>query len=126
MVYSLLSTVPQNSMGTFSVIALMTGSVLDRHFPTLNATESAISNNTGRFIKISIKFLTMPLPVINYHTSSRTKLLKVNGITDYYEKLEMATTLSFIVGILNIAFGLLNLGSMAILLAKPVVAGEVF
>ena len=117
-------------MGTFSVIALMTGSVLDRHFPTLNATESAISNNTGRFIKppekISIKFLTMPLLVINYHTSSRSKLLKVNGITDYYEKLEMATTLSFIVGILNIAFGLLNLGSMAILLAKPVVAGEVF
>ena len=50
----------------------------------------------------------------------------MNGITDYYEKLEMATTLSFIVGILNIAFGLLNLGSMAILLAKPVVAGEFF
>ena len=50
----------------------------------------------------------------------------MNGITDYYEKLEMATTLSFIVGILNIAFGILNLGSMAILLAKPVVAGEVF
>ena len=50
----------------------------------------------------------------------------VNGVTDYHEKVEMATTLSFIVGILHIAFGLFNLGSMAILLAKPVVAGKIF
>jgi len=32
-VYSLLSTVPQNSMGTFSIISLMSGSVLDSRFP---------------------------------------------------------------------------------------------
>jgi len=35
----------------------------------------------------------------------------------------MAVSLSFLVGILNILFGLLNLGCMSILLAKPVVAG---
>ena len=95
MIYSLLSTVPQNSVGTFSIIALMTGSVLDKHFPIAPGNESIAMN------------------------ASTT----VNGITDYWAKVEMGVSLSFLVGVLNIAFGLLNLGCMSILLAKPVVAG---
>jgi len=60
-VYSLLSTVPQNSVGTFSIIALMTGSVLDKHFPAPpNATEFEIDARTS------------------------------NGVLDYNDKLEMA------------------------------------
>ena len=29
----MLSTVPQNSVGTFSIVSLMSGAVLDKHFP---------------------------------------------------------------------------------------------
>jgi len=46
MVYSLLSTVPQNSVGTFSIIALMSGSVLDKHFPTGNGNGTDSLNTT--------------------------------------------------------------------------------
>lgn len=88
--YSFLSTVPQNSVGTFSVISLMVGSVLDKHFPTPQ-------NMTDDMLK--------------------------NGITDYDAKLEMAVSLSFMVGLFQIAFGILNLGCLSILLAKPVVSG---
>ena len=41
----MLSTVPQNSVGTFSIISLMSGAVLDKHFP-LRSTNGTNSTTT--------------------------------------------------------------------------------
>ena len=41
----MLSTVPQNSVGTFSIISLMSGAVLDKHFPLRsNGTNSSVTD----------------------------------------------------------------------------------
>lgn len=82
-VYSILSTVPQNSTGTFSIIALMTGAAVDKNFPSNGTVDAA----------------EMP------------------------EKVAFASALALVVGIIQVLFGILNLGAISILLAKPVVAG---
>jgi len=89
--YSILSTVPQNSTGTFSIIALMTGAAVDKQFQTVsppNGTDTAL-----------------------FETELMT------------EKVKFASALALVVGIIQVLFGLLNLGAVSILLAKPVVAG---
>ena len=89
--YSILSTVPQNSTGTFSIIALMTGAAVDKQFPAVIP-----ANGTD---------------MVAYETELMT------------EKVKFASALALVVGIIQVLFGLLNLGAVSILLAKPVVAG---
>lgn len=89
----MLSTVPQNSVGTFSIISLMSGAVLDKHFPlrSINGTNSTATAD--------------------------------DFDPDYDAKVGLSIAMTFMVGLFHLAFGLLNLGFLSILLPKPVVGG---
>ena len=54
MVYSMLSTVPQNSVGTFSIISLMSGAVLDKHFPLRSTNETATDFDPDYDAKVGV------------------------------------------------------------------------
>jgi MFS superfamily sulfate permease-like transporter len=87
-------------MGTFSIVSLMSGAVVDKHFPDstrLNTTTPTTLNTT----------------------------LEIDHVTDelYDKKVELSISLSFLVGILHLSFGLFNLGCLSVLLPKPVVSG---
>ena len=97
--YSLFGTSRHNSVGTFAVISLMTGAVVDEY-----VTPDQCQNGTTRDDEFDIE----PLP--NYDVACVNQL-----------KSEFVYSVTMLVGLMQIIFGLCQFGRLSILLPRHVV-----
>lgn len=98
LIYALLGTARHSSIGSFGVVCLMTGKVLDEF----------IAAQTASTIPPLVGNITNDLP------PSTTRI---------YTRMEVATVLALMNGIVEIVLGLLKLGSLCVYLSDMLVSG---
>ncbi|XP_068719707.1 prestin-like isoform X1 [Montipora capricornis] len=104
-VYMLMGTSRHLSVGSFAVICLMVAQVCERELSSMTVETSPASSNSSD---------TSPPP----QTASNSLWTPIDAI-----KLEIAVTLSFLVGIIQIAMGAARLGFVATFMSDPMISG---
>ncbi|XP_057331226.1 prestin-like isoform X2 [Microplitis mediator] len=99
LIYFIFGTSKHVSMGTFAIVCLMTGKVVASYSTSVN---SSITNNT--LVDFS--------EIINNHT-----------IPTVYSPMQVATAVTFSVGIIQLVMFILRLGIISSLLSKSLVSG---
>ncbi|PFX33452.1 sulfate anion transporter 1-like isoform X2 [Stylophora pistillata] len=119
LVYMAMGTSRHISLGTFAVVCLMVGHVVDReveHSLSPTPTAPATTNqppggSTGVVLQNSI-----------YKHESDGSSLDEQDLLDE-KKLEVAVALSMLVGLLQLLMGLFKLGFVAVYLSDPIISG---
>ncbi|CAK8671886.1 unnamed protein product [Clavelina lepadiformis] len=106
LVYTFLGTSKHVSVGTFAVVSLMMGSALDKYLAA-NPYQGMVSNAT--------------IETTMGTTTAATELSTDTGEAMY--KLAIISSLTLLVGLMQIIMGALNLGFIALFLSDPLVAG---
>lgn len=117
--YALFGTSRHISIGTFAVVSLMIGAVIDKHVPAaqcdhLVPTIPSITNNTGL-----VETVTLPTNDGNatFHTFDEC-------FTNYTErKVQMAVALTVSVAIIHMVMFIFRLGIITVYLSKSLVSG---
>lgn len=104
-VYMLMGTSRHLSVGSFAVICLMVAQVCERELSSMTIETSPASSNSSD---------TSPPP----QTASNSLWTPIDAI-----KLEIAVSLSFLVGIIQIAMGAARLGFVATFMSDPMISG---
>ncbi|XP_048589211.1 sulfate transporter [Nematostella vectensis] len=123
LVYTIFGTSRHLSLGTFAVVCLMVGSVVEREIARIEpaTTQSSILATTSP--PISGGFL---------NTTTLNKLIRKEESNSTYpsdeeimdkKKMEIAVTLALLVGIVQFLMGLLKLGFVAVYLSDPLISG---
>ncbi|KAJ8298147.1 hypothetical protein KUTeg_024678 [Tegillarca granosa] len=117
LIYFLLGTSRQISMGTVAVVSLMIGSIVSKiGLPTDVPTSDENLTST-----------TMALTTFNtssYDNSSSTPVLKSHSLSDLdLQKIAMASTMCLMVGLVQVLFGACRLGFVTTYMSEPLVSG---
>ncbi|XP_047349970.1 solute carrier family 26 member 10-like [Vespa velutina] len=99
LIYFLFGTSRHNSMGTFAVVCMMTGKVVT----TYSSSENLSNNST----KIYEENITMTTGIINNH----------------YTPIQVATVVTFVVGLTQLGMYILRLGIISSFLADSLISG---
>nr|XP_058950688.1 sulfate anion transporter 1-like isoform X1 [Pocillopora verrucosa] len=119
LVYMAMGTSRHISLGTFAVVCLMVGHVVDREVeqslsptPTAPApTNPPLDGSVNEVLRNSI-----------YKHESNGSSSNEQDLLDE-KKLEVAVALSMLVGLLQLLMGLLKLGFVAVYLSDPIISG---
>ncbi|KAJ7388828.1 hypothetical protein OS493_035385 [Desmophyllum pertusum] len=119
LVYMAMGTSRHISLGTFAVVCLMVGSVVEREVgqsisPTSAAsspTNQPPSGSSGGVLRSSI-----------YKQESNGSFPNEQDLLDE-KKLQVAVALAMLVGLLQFVMGLLKLGFVAVYLSDPIISG---
>ncbi|GAB6029461.1 hypothetical protein CHUAL_005217 [Chamberlinius hualienensis] len=118
LVYFLLGTSRHLSLGTFAIICLMTGNIVDSYMANhhLNDTTTTIietSSTTNYFVNGTTTDGNYTPTTATPPEYDETTVIKV----------QVATITAFTVGILQLGMGILQLGSLSVYLSETLVSG---
>ncbi|KAK3733500.1 hypothetical protein QZH41_008731, partial [Actinostola sp. cb2023] len=122
LVYVLLGTSRHLSLGTFAVVCLMIGSVVEREVPDINepSTSAPYPLSTlmsPNFTTSTPDFTNLVVKVISNASNPNPEDMLAA------KRIEVAVTLALLVGIIQFTMGLFRLGFVAVYLSDPLISG---
>lgn len=120
LVYMAMGTSRHLSLGTFAVVCLMVGHVVEREVEQSISPSAAPSQSTTQLPNTSSGAGLLLNSI--YKQESNNSFPSQQDLLDE-KKLEVAVALSMLVGIFQFVMGLLKLGFVAVYLSDPIISG---
>eukprot|EP00088_Acartia_fossae_P050458 TRINITY_DN5654_c0_g1_i1.p1 TRINITY_DN5654_c0_g1~~TRINITY_DN5654_c0_g1_i1.p1 ORF type:complete len:691 (+),score=150.84 TRINITY_DN5654_c0_g1_i1:32-2104(+) len=118
LLYALLGTMPHVSMGTFAVVSIMVSAPVSQLATTVS---SVVESEADGLVASSLPDLHSPVAGTNLTLQTST-YPTIQASTDIYTPIQVATAVTFCVGVIQMAAGMCRLGFLSILLTDTLIS----